>query len=107
MGTAIAGDLGLLPFSIFLGAENDEKSSSLEELHRPEPILRFLRMVNTTSAKGNIGVRHPSSRRRHLSSREGRPMLEASGQTAHLQQLVDRLQRGDVAARHELVSCAG
>jgi len=34
-------------------------------------------------------------------------MLEVSGQTAHLQQLVDRLQRGDVAARQELLTSAG
>ena len=34
-------------------------------------------------------------------------MLEVSGQTAHLQHLVDRLQRGDAAARQELLTSAG
>jgi RNA polymerase sigma-70 factor (ECF subfamily) len=34
-------------------------------------------------------------------------MLEVSGQTARLQHLVDRLQRGDATARHELVASAG
>jgi RNA polymerase sigma factor (sigma-70 family) len=34
-------------------------------------------------------------------------MPEVSDQTARLQQLVDRLHRGDVAARYELLTCAG
>lgn len=34
-------------------------------------------------------------------------MLEVTGQTAHLQHLVERLQRGEVAARQELLTSAG
>jgi RNA polymerase sigma factor (sigma-70 family) len=44
---------------------------------------------------------------RRLTIQEGGPMLEVSGQTAHLQHLVEQLQRGDAAARQELLTSAG
>jgi RNA polymerase sigma factor (sigma-70 family) len=34
-------------------------------------------------------------------------MVEVTGQTTHLEQLVEQLQRGDASARQELLTCAG